>query len=111
MTTGCIYNNHAVGCFYARPSSVALAPPHRCIHTVEVRTILKTSQAIEVRTMLNTDVRSHGQAMFKAIKAGRYDFPSPFWDDIQPGAKDMIGCLLMLDTEKRYTAQQVKNKR
>lgn len=46
--------------------------------------------------------------MFKAIKAGRYDFPSPFWDDIQPGAKDMIGCLLMLDTEKRYTAQQVK---
>lgn len=61
--------------------------------------------------MLNTDVRSHGQAMFKAIKAGRYDFPSPFWDDIQPGAKDMIGCLLMLDTEKRYTAQQVKNKR
>lgn len=46
--------------------------------------------------------------MFKAIKGGDYDFPSPFWDDIQPGAKDMIGCLLMLDTEKRYTAQQVK---
>lgn len=61
--------------------------------------------------MLNADIRSHGQAMFKAIKAGRYDFPSPFWDDIQPGAKDMIGCLLMLDTEKRYTAQQVKTKR
>lgn len=49
--------------------------------------------------------------MFKAIKSGRYDFPSPFWDDIQPGAKDMIGCLLMLDTEKRYTAQQVKKKK
>lgn len=49
--------------------------------------------------------------MFKAIKSGRYDFPSPFWDDIQPGAKDMIGCLLMLDTEKRYTAQQVKTKK
>ncbi|CAM9422057.1 unnamed protein product, partial [Laminaria digitata] len=49
----------------------------------------------------------NSSAMFKAIKAGRYDFPSPFWDDIQPGAKDMIGCLLMLDTEKRYTAQQL----
>lgn len=49
--------------------------------------------------------------MFKAIKAGKYDFPSPFWDDIQPDAIDMIGCLLELDTEVRYTAQQVNTKR
>lgn len=46
--------------------------------------------------------------MFKAIKSGKYDFPSPFWDDVEPGAKDMIGCLLILDTEKRYSAEQVK---
>ena len=46
--------------------------------------------------------------MFKAIKSGKYDFPSPFWDDVEPGAKDMIGCLLVLDTKKRYSAEQVK---
>lgn len=45
--------------------------------------------------------------MFKAIKSGEYDFPSPFWDDVEPGAKDMIGCLLVLDTEKRYSAEKV----
>lgn len=47
------------------------------------------------------------QAMFKAIKSGKYDFPSPFWDQVESGAKDMIGCLLRLDPEKRYSAQQV----
>ena len=47
--------------------------------------------------------------MFKAIKSGKYDFPSPFWDDVEPGAKDMIGCLLVLDTEKRYSAEQVRS--
>lgn len=46
--------------------------------------------------------------MFKSIKSGKYDFPSPFWDDLEPGAIDMIGCLLVLDTEKRYSAEQVK---
>lgn len=48
--------------------------------------------------------------MFKAIKSGKYDFPSPFWDDVEPGAKDMIGCLLVLDTDKRYSAEQVNIK-
>ncbi|CAM9571757.1 unnamed protein product, partial [Scytosiphon promiscuus] len=46
-------------------------------------------------------------AMFKSIKSGKYDFPSPFWDDVEPGAIDMIGCLLVLDTEKRFSAEQL----
>lgn len=47
--------------------------------------------------------------MFRAIKAGEYDFPTPFWDDVEPGAKDMIRCLLVLDPEERYSAEQVGN--
>ncbi|CAN0238841.1 unnamed protein product [Pylaiella littoralis] len=46
-------------------------------------------------------------AMFRAIKAGEYDFPTPFWDDVEPGAKDMIRCLLVLDPEERYSAEQL----
>lgn len=45
--------------------------------------------------------------MFQAIKSGSYEFPSPFWDDVDKGAKDTIGCLLVLDPRKRYTAEQV----
>lgn len=48
--------------------------------------------------------------MFKAIKLGKYDLPSPFWDEVDSGAKDVIGCLLVLDPEKRYSAEQVRPK-
>lgn len=47
--------------------------------------------------------------MFKAIKLGKYDFPSPFWDDVDCEAKDMIGCLLVTDAAKRYSAEQVRD--
>lgn len=46
--------------------------------------------------------------MFNSIKAGKYDFPSPFWDEVDPGAKNMVDCLLVLDPKKRYSAEQVK---
>ncbi|CAM9248184.1 unnamed protein product [Ascophyllum nodosum] len=49
----------------------------------------------------------NNSTMFKAIKSGNFDYPSPFWDNIDPSAKDMINCLLVLDTEKRYSAGQL----
>ncbi|CAM9461983.1 unnamed protein product [Ectocarpus sp. 6 AP-2014] len=49
----------------------------------------------------------NNSAMFKAIKLGKYDFPSPFWDDVDCEAKDMIGCLLVTDAAKRYSAEQL----
>lgn len=36
----------------------------------------------------------------------KYDFPSPYWDQISTEAKDFISRLLVLDTSKRMTAEE-----
>jgi serine/threonine protein kinase len=41
------------------------------------------------------------------IKAGEYDFPSPFWDDVSDLAKDLIRNLLVVNPSKRLTADQM----
>jgi len=48
-------------------------------------------------------------ALFDSILKARYDFPSPWWDNISDGAKSLVKKLLNLDAEKRYTAAQVQN--
>jgi len=48
-------------------------------------------------------------ALFRQIKSGRYDYPSPFWDEVSDQAKDLIDHLLVLDPKKRFTAQDVLN--
>ncbi|CAM9708240.1 unnamed protein product, partial [Discosporangium mesarthrocarpum] len=45
--------------------------------------------------------------LFKAIKAGKYEYPSPFWDDVSPGSKALIDNLLVLNPQQRYSAEQV----
>jgi len=50
-------------------------------------------------------------ALFKQIMSGRYDFPSPWWDNISKDAKDLVQALLVVDPKKRLTATEVlKNK-
>ena len=46
-------------------------------------------------------------ALFKQIMSGRYDFPSPWWDNISADAKDLVKKLLVVDPKKRFTAEQV----
>jgi serine/threonine protein kinase len=46
-------------------------------------------------------------ALFDQILKARYDFPSPWWDNISAEAKDLVKKLLELDPKKRYTAEQV----
>jgi calcium/calmodulin-dependent protein kinase I len=46
-------------------------------------------------------------ALFAQIKAAAYDFPSPYWDDISDVAKDLVRRLLVVDVQKRYTAEEV----
>jgi len=46
-------------------------------------------------------------ALFDSILKARYDFPSPWWDNISEGAKKLVKSLLELDQNKRFTAQQV----
>ena len=46
-------------------------------------------------------------ALYKQIKKGQYDFPSPYWDEISDSAKDLVRALLTVDPKHRYTAAQV----
>jgi serine/threonine protein kinase len=40
---------------------------------------------------------------------GRFEFPSPYWDDVSDSAKDLIRHLLVVSQDKRYTAQEALN--
>jgi len=46
-------------------------------------------------------------ALFDQILHARYDFPSPWWDNISKDAKDLVVKLLELSPTKRLTAVQV----
>lgn len=45
-------------------------------------------------------------ALFAQIQSGKFEFISPYWDDISKEAKDLISKLLTVDVKKRYTADQ-----
>merc|ERR1712083_331462 len=47
-------------------------------------------------------------ALFDQILHARYDFPSPWWDTICKGAKDLVMKMLEIDPKKRLTAAQVR---
>jgi len=44
--------------------------------------------------------------LFKQIRKGEYTFPSPYWDEVSDGAKDLISKMLVVDPSKRYSASQ-----
>jgi len=46
-------------------------------------------------------------ALFDSILHARYDFPSPWWDNISADAKKLVKELLELKIDKRLTAAQV----
>ncbi|TDH67690.1 hypothetical protein CCR75_006887 [Bremia lactucae] len=45
--------------------------------------------------------------LFRLIKAGSYEFDSPYWDEVSAEAKDLIGKMLVLQPEERGTARQL----
>jgi CRP-like cAMP-binding protein len=44
--------------------------------------------------------------LFKQIRKGEFSFPSPYWDGVSDEAKDLVSKMLVVDSGKRYTAQQ-----
>jgi len=44
--------------------------------------------------------------LYTQIQSGIYSFPSPYWDNISPIAKDLIQRLLVVDPSKRLTSVQ-----
>ncbi|XP_072319175.1 serine/threonine-protein kinase DCLK2 isoform X2 [Eucyclogobius newberryi] len=47
------------------------------------------------------------EVLFEQILQGQLDFPSPFWDNITDSAKELIGHMLQVNAEARYTALDV----
>mmetsp|Transcript_52818 Transcript_52818/g.85470 ORF Transcript_52818/g.85470 Transcript_52818/m.85470 type:complete len:665 (-) Transcript_52818:184-2178(-) len=45
-------------------------------------------------------------ALFRQIRRGDYSFPSPYWDSISDYAKDLVRRMLVVNPQKRLTAQQ-----
>ncbi|XP_043919392.1 serine/threonine-protein kinase DCLK2 [Protopterus annectens] len=45
--------------------------------------------------------------LFDQILVGRLEFPAPYWDNITDSAKELIGHMLHVNVEARYTAEQV----
>jgi len=46
-------------------------------------------------------------ALFDSILHARYDFPSPWWDNITADGKDLVKKLLELNIDKRLSAEEV----
>ncbi|KAH9505476.1 Serine/threonine-protein kinase dclk3 [Bulinus truncatus] len=49
--------------------------------------------------------------LFEYIKAGDYQFLSPYWDNTSRSAKDLISRLLIVDRKKRYSSVDVLSHR
>ncbi|XP_044875522.1 serine/threonine-protein kinase DCLK2 isoform X2 [Mauremys mutica] len=45
--------------------------------------------------------------LFDQILIGKLEFPSPYWDNITDSAKELIGLMLQVNVEARYTAAQI----
>lgn len=45
--------------------------------------------------------------LFALIMGGKFDFPSPWWDGISAGAKDLVKKLLVVEPKRRATAAEV----
>jgi calcium/calmodulin-dependent protein kinase I len=44
--------------------------------------------------------------LFENIMSGNFDFPDPEWTDVSPEAKEFIKKILVVDPNKRYTAEE-----
>uniref|UniRef100_A0A3B1JPQ0 Serine/threonine-protein kinase DCLK2 n=1 Tax=Astyanax mexicanus TaxID=7994 RepID=A0A3B1JPQ0_ASTMX len=51
--------------------------------------------------------RNQQEELFEQILLGRLEFPAPYWDNVTPSAKDLIGKMLQVNVSARYTAEEV----
>ncbi|XP_067663721.1 serine/threonine-protein kinase DCLK1-like isoform X2 [Haliotis asinina] len=45
--------------------------------------------------------------LFDQIMMGKFEFTSPFWDELSTSSKELISHMLTVDPEQRYTAEEV----
>ncbi|OQV22122.1 Serine/threonine-protein kinase DCLK1 [Hypsibius exemplaris] len=53
-----------------------------------------------------TDVEDQ-EALFSQILAGRFEFPSPYWDDVSIAGRDLIRKMIHVNVDSRLFAHQV----
>lgn len=46
--------------------------------------------------------------LFALIQQCKFDFPSPYWDNVSEEAKDLIRKLLVIDSDQRLTAEEIQ---
>lgn len=49
----------------------------------------------------------NNQQLFALISEGKFDFPSPYWDDISDSAKNLIKQLLVVDSKARLDCDKI----
>ena len=74
-------------------------------HPMPQRFISTSSSSVAARTGFYCSFQSCFPADFICH---RFDFPSPWWDNISKGAKNLVTKLLELNPTKRLTAEQVR---
>uniref|UniRef100_A0A8C5LTK5 Serine/threonine-protein kinase DCLK2 n=1 Tax=Leptobrachium leishanense TaxID=445787 RepID=A0A8C5LTK5_9ANUR len=45
--------------------------------------------------------------LFDQILIGKLEFPAPYWDNITDSARELIGCMLQVNVEDRFTAEKI----
>lgn len=45
--------------------------------------------------------------LYELIKRAKFEFPSPYWDDVSDSAKDLIKRLLCVDPKRRLKAEEI----
>lgn len=55
-----------------------------------------------------TSATNDQEELFDAILEGKYEFLSPYWDDISAAAKDLVSKMLAQDPEDRLSAEEVQ---
>ncbi|KAH7198957.1 uncharacterized protein B0J16DRAFT_360560 [Fusarium flagelliforme] len=50
--------------------------------------------------------RDFPYTLSQQIKSGRFDYPSPYWDDVGDPALDLVDSMLIVDTEKRFDVKK-----
>ncbi|CAG7560657.1 unnamed protein product, partial [Fusarium equiseti] len=50
--------------------------------------------------------RDYPYTLMQQIKSGRFDYPSPYWDDVGDPALDLIDSMLIVDWEKRFDVEK-----